>query len=284
MMARSGLGWRLASAGVLVPILLVFVLWFPPVALHLLALAFAAVAGWEGTAILLRDADRADRVERAFGTTMTVAVTGLAAWAALSAPAALAAVFPAVFVAAMILLVFRPREVESFAPRAAALAFVPLYVGLGLAVLPAFRYLFPDGGRLVVLLATVTFFGDTGAYFAGRFLGRRRLHERLSPNKTWEGAVGGILGSTLAAVLAKVWYLPWLEWIDVAIIPPVTGTIGQIGDLFESALKRSVGVKDSGTVLPGHGGMLDRIDALIPAGFVVLAYFLLRPLWIGVAT
>ncbi|MDI7267291.1 MAG: phosphatidate cytidylyltransferase [Myxococcota bacterium] len=281
MAQRSGLGWRFLTAGVLVPILLAVTFWLPPAFLLAFAVAAAAVAAWEGMALAVPYPTVLDRAERSFGAGSAAAVAGLSAWAAAVRPEAAAAVFPAVFLAAMTLLVVRPRDLGTFAPRASGLIFVPLYVGLGLAVYPAFRLLFPDGvgGELVILTMTLAFLGDTAAYFAGRFLGRRPLHPRLSPKKTIEGAVGGIVGSALAVALAAVWYLPALGWIDVLLLATIGGAAGQAGDLFESGLKRSVGLKDSGTLLPGHGGLLDRIDALIPTGFVTLAHFLLRPLW-----
>jgi phosphatidate cytidylyltransferase len=219
-----------------------------------------------------------DRLERWFATGLAAGVCTGAVMASLRNPAALAALFPAVFLPAMVMLVLRPRDLASFSHRVGALVFAPLYVGAGLAVYPVFRYVFVDGEWWVLLVMTITFFGDTVAYFTGRLLGRHRLHERLSPKKTWEGSAGGILGSALAVLLAALWYLPGLEWVDLVALPLLGGAIGQMGDLFESALKRSVGVKDSGTLLPGHGGLLDRIDALLPTGLFVIGYGLLRGL------
>jgi phosphatidate cytidylyltransferase len=99
-----------------------------------------------------------------------------------------------------------------------------------------------------------------------------KLYEAMSPKKTVVGGVGGLLASVLAAVLAKLFYLPGLSWIDCVAIAVPANLLGQIGDLAESMLKRSVGVKDSGALLPGHGGMLDRIDALLFAAPYVYAY------------
>ncbi|MEM6647682.1 MAG: phosphatidate cytidylyltransferase [Bacteroidota bacterium] len=104
---------------------------------------------------------------------------------------------------------------------------------------------------------------DSFAYFAGRALGKHPLAPRVSPKKTWEGSVGGALGTLLLVVLAKLFWLTWLTWTDVAALAVICGALSQLGDLAESAFKRSVGVKDSGNVLPGHGGMLDRNDALL---------------------
>jgi len=272
MAERSGLGWRFISAGVLIPILLATVFWLPPWTLLLLAGLAAAAAGWEALSITAPTPAVVDPFERGFGALLAVGVTVGATMAAVHLPIALAGIYPAVFLLAMIALVLRPREIEPFAHRASALVFSPLYVGCGLAVYPAFRLLFVHGDRWVLLIMMLTFLGDTCAYFAGRFLGRHKLHPRLSPKKTWEGSFGGLAGSALALVLARLWYLPDVQWLDVIVLAPVAGAIGQMGDLFESALKRSVGVKDSGTLLPGHGGILDRVDSILFAAPVLVAY------------
>jgi len=284
MADKSGLGWRFVSAGVLIPILLLTVFWLPPWTLLALAGLACAAAGWEALGITAPSPTVIDPVERWFGTLLSVAVGVGATLLAVQLPIALAALFPAVFLSVLILLVLRPRDLTTFSHRASALTFSPLYVGGGLAVYPTLRQLFVHGDRWVLLIMMLTFFGDTAAYFAGRFFGRHKLHERLSPKKTWEGSIGGLLGSSLALLLARLWYLPEVAWLDVFVLALVAGAIGQMGDLFESALKRSVGVKDSGTLLPGHGGLLDRIDALLPTGLVVLTYALARGLFVGVGS
>jgi phosphatidate cytidylyltransferase len=130
-----------------------------------------------------------------------------------------------------------------------------------------------EGRWLLLFALVITWAGDTAAYFAGRSLGRHALAPHLSPKKTWEGSVLGLLGS-LAASLA---FVRWLS----APLPYVLGmavagnVAGQVGDLLESAYKRSAGVKDSGGLLPGHGGVLDRIDALVLAIPVVWYYWIL---------
>jgi phosphatidate cytidylyltransferase len=132
-----------------------------------------------------------------------------------------------------------------------------------------------DGGAWVFVTLTCTWFADTGAYFAGRFIGPvwpKKLYEAMSPKKTVIGGIGGLAGSLLALAVAKLWYLPSLSWLDCVLVAVPANVLGQAGDLCESMLKRSVGVKDSGTLLPGHGGMLDRIDALIFAVPWVYAY------------
>ena len=116
---------------------------------------------------------------------------------------------------------------------------------------------------------------DVFAYYVGRAVGRHKLAPRVSPNKTWEGAAGGALGALLVAAALKVLVLGFLAWPHVLALGLICGALGQIGDLAESKLKRSVDLKDSGTILPGHGGLLDRFDAMIfaaPAAYLYLAY------------
>jgi phosphatidate cytidylyltransferase len=117
---------------------------------------------------------------------------------------------------------------------------------------------------------------DTGAYFAGRFFGKHKLAPRVSPSKTIEGAVGGMAASILVAV---IWQVVWLHnelplWHAV-VLAAIANVFGQSGDLVESLIKRSTGVKDSGSILPGHGGLLDRIDALMFTATACLLYCLI---------
>ena len=180
---------------------------------------------------------------------------------------------------AFIFLLFRYGEVQTVAARLTAMLAGLLYVAVLLVFLALLKKRGADGGFWVLLTLTLVWFSDTGAYFAGRFLGPtfpRKLYEAMSPKKTLIGGFGGLLGSFVATVLAKLYYLPQLTWLDCVALTIPANVLGQIGDLCESMLKRSVGVKDSGTLLPGHGGMLDRIDAVLfatPYIFVYARYF-----------
>jgi phosphatidate cytidylyltransferase len=130
------------------------------------------------------------------------------------------------------------------------------------------------GKYLLLFSLVITWVGDTAAYFVGRSIGRHPFAPHLSPKKSWEGAAASFLGSILVALLAK--YFGKVNITALHIIGMAAGcnVAGQMGDLLESAYKRSAGVKDSGSVLPGHGGILDRIDALILAIPVVWYYWL----------
>lgn len=146
-----------------------------------------------------------------------------------------------------------------------------LYVGL-LLTPAALLGLRRHGQDWLFLMVTMVFLGDTGSYFAGRFRGRRKLAPDVSPGKTVEGAVGGLLAAVGAVVLAKSWYMPQIHWMDCLLLAVPTSALAQIGDLSESMIKRGAGVKDSGWILPGHGGMLDRIDGLLFAAPYVYLY------------
>lgn len=119
----------------------------------------------------------------------------------------------------------------------------------------------PRGAWIVLYVFAVTWITDTGAYFAGSRFGKRKLAPRLSPNKTLEGAIGGLIAACLMS-------LTWGQWIGIAwwhcvVLGPLLGLLGQVGDLCESALKRDIGIKDFGGIMPGHGGVLDRFDSLL---------------------
>jgi phosphatidate cytidylyltransferase len=127
------------------------------------------------------------------------------------------------------------------------------------------------GRQLLLFTLVVVWVGDSAAYFAGRAIGRFKLSPELSPNKTWEGAGANLFGALLVAVLFGRWMN--IQQVHMLAMAALASIAGQVGDIFESAFKRSAGVKDSGTMIPGHGGILDRIDALILAAPAVWYYF-----------
>ena len=137
-----------------------------------------------------------------------------------------------------------------------------LYLGLTLGALPMTRLL-PQGEWLIFFLLLVTWASDTGAYYIGTLYGRHRLAPTISPKKTVEGLVGGLIGAIIVAYAARWWFLPELSGLDCLVLATLLTITGLWGDLTESAMKRSAGMKDSGGILPGHGGMLDRLDSLL---------------------
>ena len=137
-----------------------------------------------------------------------------------------------------------------------------LYAGLGLAPIAALR-VGPSGLQWVISALVITWANDTCAYFAGRLFGRHKLHPAVSPNKTWEGFAGGAVGSVGGMFIARWVAFPALTTMDCVALGLLGAVLGPLGDLCESLLKRAHGVKDSGTLIPGHGGLLDRVDALL---------------------
>jgi phosphatidate cytidylyltransferase len=137
-----------------------------------------------------------------------------------------------------------------------------LYLGLTLGALSMTRLL-PQGEWLIFFLLLVTWASDTGAYYIGTLYGRHRLAPTISPKKTVEGLVGGLIGAIIVAYAARWWFLPELSGLDCLVLAALLTITGLWGDLTESAMKRSAGMKDSGGILPGHGGMLDRLDSLL---------------------
>jgi phosphatidate cytidylyltransferase len=128
----------------------------------------------------------------------------------------------------------------------------------------------PQGKWWVLWFLLVIFTGDTGAYYSGRALGKTKLFPAVSPGKTWAGVAGGLAASLVAGVILGKWLLAELGIISLAILALVLAVVGLLGDLFESMLKRQVQVKDASGLLPGHGGMLDRLDSLLFTAPVVV--------------
>ncbi len=120
-----------------------------------------------------------------------------------------------------------------------------------------------DGRDLIFFLFVVTWATDSGAYFVGSAFGKHRLYSKISPKKSVEGALGGLFFSVLFAVICKYWFYHELNLHDAVALGLILGTVGQIGDLAESMIKRSARIKDSGGIFPGHGGVLDRIDSVL---------------------
>ena len=149
-----------------------------------------------------------------------------------------------------------------------------LYVGWLLSFLVLLRL---EAGREWVFLAILATFGsDTAAYFIGRAWGRHRMAPRISPGKTWEGAIAGLFGAIIISLLFTLpapWRLP-LGFGEAVLLGVLISVFGQIGDLLESWIKRRGGVKDSGSLMPGHGGLLDRMDSILLAGVVVSLYYM----------
>jgi phosphatidate cytidylyltransferase len=174
---------------------------------------------------------------------------------------------------------FFDSKLEEALPSQAITWLGALYLGLGLGLQQKIFMLqgtLPKtGSRLILALFIITWFGDTAAYFVGSYFGKHKLAPKVSPKKSWEGALGNLGGNLLGALLMKVTVCTEWSPVDVVALALILGTVGQLGDLVESTWKRSAGVKDSnvgGVSIPGHGGMLDRVDSLVFAAPALYAY------------
>lgn len=253
---------RLASGLVMIAAVL-GVLWYAPPWLFVLFLEAVVVAGVVEYAGLMERSGVP--VPRVLAAAAAAAVCAGVAWPGAHAVPILAA---AVLVTLLTVLTSSQPAVQVPAAAAATL-FPALYLGVPLALAASVR---AGWGREVLLLGLlVVLASDTAQYYTGTRLGRHRLAPAISPKKTVEGAAGGfVAGVAVMAGLGPLW-LPALPVPRLVAIGIVLVGLGIAGDLFESLLKRSVGVKDSSALIPGHGGVLDRIDAFL---FVIPGYFL----------
>ena len=265
---------RLLTAALLIPVVVgVFLLGMPWLAV--LILAISALAAYEVFAMLGRDGRPAMPL---VGIPAAVGIVATGLWPADPRPA--------VFVAAATVVVagiaaFRYQDPAQGAESWVRTAFGAAYVGLlafFLRILATDPALPPDaplawfgGGRawLIALVAGVWTF-DSAAYATGRVLGRHSFMAHISPKKTWEGVIGGVVGAT--AVMALVLWGLGRSPLEALALGPLVAVAAQAGDLAESVLKRACGVKDSGRLFPGHGGMLDRIDSFLFAAPAVALY------------
>ncbi len=210
-----------------------------------------------------------DRFSQGVGTILS-ACASLAVYFFGNDPRVLMTVLVTVPVAAPLLTLARLGDMPTAAMRACAMGFAPFFVAIPMILLAVVQR---DFGRGFAFLAMCFAWGsDTTAYFAGKAFGRHKLFEAVSPKKTIEGALGGLAGSVIGAVVGHFGFLPELSLSEGIPLAIVAGALGQLGDLGESVLKRATGVKDSGAILPGHGGILDRVDALLVTTVCVYVY------------
>jgi phosphatidate cytidylyltransferase len=181
-------------------------------------------------------------------------------------------VLMALLIVAGAVLVARGRPGPGALADVAATVFAPIYIGLPLGALAGVRGdWLRDGRAAVLLLLAVIVVSDSAQYYTGRAFGRRPLAPAISPKKTTEGAIGGVIFGTMAMV-AGGYYVFGSPWWLLALLGAAVSLLGIVGDLFESLLKRSAGVKDSSNLIPGHGGVLDRIDSWLFAAPVYYVF------------
>jgi len=258
---NDALRQRVLTAVVLAAALLVIVLYLPPRAWTVAVTAMLFAGAWEWSAFL-RLPSRALRIAYVAG----VGALAYLAWrVSLTPPGREVVLGIGVlwWLAALLWIVFAPHSVSRWsAALAGALALVPAWLAL-----VRLREL-PHGERWMLFAFVLVFMADIAAFFFGRIYGRVRLAPEVSPSKTWEGVLGGAAVSAVVAIAGGIWFHIAL----VVFVPLCLATVGfsVVGDLTESLLKRFAGVKDSGTVFPGHGGVMDRIDSITGAAPVWL--------------
>ncbi len=156
------------------------------------------------------------------------------------------------------------------------------YIGLFSSFLIKIREIYPQndfnyeyGGYIIISILATIWICDSAAFFVGSAIGKHRLYERISPKKSWEGAIAGFVFAVITMVAAKFIILDFLNWTQIISVGIAIGIFGQIGDLVESMFKRDAGVKDSSNLIPGHGGVFDRFDSLLfsaPIVYIILIY------------
>jgi len=260
---------RLGTAAVVLPLLVLLLFRAPAWATLAVVAAAVVVALVEFFRLLEARGLRPQRL------------TGLLLTAVLFAEVALPRAWFGPFwpLAALLLLsltLVRGPRFEMTVPAAAGTLLGAVYLGALGGSIAALRLLAPEeaGAWRLLLLLTVIMCADTAAFFVGCAVGRRRLAPLVSPSKTLEGAVGGLAGGVLGALAVRELGLPALPAAHAAGLGAAVALLGIVGDLDESLLKRWAGVKDSGTLFPGHGGMLDRLDSLLFGAPVLYYYFL----------
>lgn len=258
---------RLVTAAVAIPLLLALIFLAPGWVWASVVVLLALLALGEYLGLAFRDRFGARVVGGAAGVAM---IAG-----AMSAPRPgvwLAAAASSLVPVVLSYVVLVRRDLSQGLTDAGLIVIGALYAGL---LLPHFYWLrsLPDGALWVTFVIAVGMAGDTGGYFVGHAVGRRKLIPHVSPGKTVEGSLGILGASLLCGGVAKVILLRDYSWGEVLVLATVMAVIGQLGDLCESVMKRAFGAKESGSIFPGHGGVLDRIDSLLFP--VVLVYYYL---------
>jgi phosphatidate cytidylyltransferase len=266
---KSDLAMRLGTAGVTAPLIIWSLYFGPPWFFPMLSVIACSFAAYELFAMVAPK----HGALRLYGSLATLAV-----FAAIAVPFArphLAGVMIACVVVGMLMALMKPEPLEDAALRTGWAIAGPIYIGGTFGAIAAI-FDRPYGGSWVIVTLFFSFLSDTAGYFVGRKWGKHKLSPVVSPKKTIEGSIGGLAAGLLAGVLMSLTLLPVLPLTHAVPLALFATAAGQAGDLCESLIKRSTGVKDSGKVLPGHGGFLDRADAMMFVSAVVWAYVTLR--------
>jgi len=261
---------RIVTALILAPLVLLLLFYGPAWGWALFIALSAGQVGGE----MLAMTHPTDRVSRLVGAFMSFGICLLSYASAGDLRLFLTGIFCVLIVGAMLPLL-RLGQIQTAALRMLGGISAPLYVGVLMSTLTLLRRDPGDAGpRYVLFTLFVAWTADTGGYAAGRMFGRTKLYEAVSPKKTREGLAGSVVMAVLVSVVGSLTYIRQISPYAAALLGAVGAVLGQMGDLVESLLKRSTGVKDSGAILPGHGGLFDRVDALLIVGPLVYVYYL----------
>jgi len=250
---RGGLARRLLSTLILLPLFVWMVVDGPLWVFGVVVVLAGALGQWEFTGMFERAGGRTFRVLGLVGGSLVTASFAL--------PVSERVVLTAVLLVLAVGLLRPPADRPGWEPVAVTL-FGVCYVNWLLGYTFWLRDL-EAGREWILLLVAVTWLGETAAYLVGSTVGRHKLAPAISPGKTVEGALAQLVMSVLAALGARATFFPALSVESAVVVGLLLGVVGQVGDLLESAIKRSVGTKDTGRLIPGHGGMLDRVDSLL---------------------
>jgi phosphatidate cytidylyltransferase len=269
--ANSNLTIRLLTAAVGAPSIIALLYLAPPWGFYLLVITCVSI----GCTELLAMTHPGDRVSQRFGLLLCQA-TSVLVYVKIHDARVMLALLVGIPAVSLLFTLWRLGDINTAAIRACGLAFAPVFVSAPLTLLAVTQRDFGSAGPGLTLLAFMfAWFADTGGYFGGRFFGKHKLYEAVSPKKTVEGAIGGLGGAVIGALMGSLGFLREIPLSHTIPLALFAGALGEAGDLGESLIKRSMGVKDSGAIVPGHGGILDRADALIFTSLAVYAYGLL---------
>lgn len=247
---------RLITSIIAVPIIISFILYSSELAFSIIISLIIQLAVWEYTGLVFEK--HRDLLEK--GTLYLLAIfIPLAAYG--GANAVILAVITSSILLTYLLFLFNITSAHIDLTKAGKVLMGLLYMPLLMSSFILLRNLH-SGAIWVLFVLAIVSLGDITAYYIGRIMGKHQLHPWVSPGKTVEGTMGQIVGSLLGAVIFQTLFFTSLSLINAIIIGTLGGVLAQLGDLFESAIKRSAGAKDAGFIIPGHGGILDRLDSL----------------------
>jgi phosphatidate cytidylyltransferase len=251
---------RWLTALVLIPLILLVLLKGERLSFVLTLLLINGLAQWEFLGLFQPDVDQARKVKvLALGSLLLLSFCTAVSPQGRALPLfVLVACLFVLFLFYLLSYEYIQELTWNLAVNALGLLYLPLLLGHFIWL----RYMVQGEWWILWLLAVICS-GDTAAYYIGRFLGEKKFYPQVSPGKTWAGTYGGLGGNLVVGVFLGFWFLPGITFVSLVLLAFILGVIGLVGDLFVSMLKRQAQVKDAGSLLPGHGGMLDRLDSLL---------------------